>query len=286
MIRVGVTGGIGSGKSTLCRLLEERGVPIYYSDARAHAIMNGEAADGGVGAAAVREGSAGSGADARDSADYDAVTGDFEGGGTTCGSGSGFGADSGDVRRRIIALLGEGAYRGSRLDSAYVAGKVFADKQLLASLDAIVHPAVALDFEAWARAHADSPYVVLESAVLVESGFDRFVDRVVNVSARPEVRVDRVVARGGVERGDVLRRMANQLTDSEREARAWLTIRNDGGMDELTAHAADLDGLLREIAEQPAAEHSPEHAAARGCERVTNSRAESGDTERNNLTDK
>ena len=28
MIRVGVTGGIGSGKSTVCRLFAERGVPV------------------------------------------------------------------------------------------------------------------------------------------------------------------------------------------------------------------------------------------------------------------
>jgi len=229
MIRVGVTGGIGSGKSTLCRLLEERGVPVYYSDARAHAIVNGERAGGG--------------------ASEDTLAGTCAG--TETDSGSRLGSDSGsagDVRRRIVALLGEAAYRGSRLDSAYVAGKVFADSELLASLNAIIHPAVAADFEAWARAHADSPYVVLESAVLVESGFDRFVDRVVAISARPEVRIERVLARGGAERGDVVRRMNNQLADPEREKRAWLTIRNDGGMDRLAACAAQIDSMLREMA--------------------------------------
>ena len=35
MIRVGVTGGIGSGKSTVCRLFAERGVPVYDSDSEA-----------------------------------------------------------------------------------------------------------------------------------------------------------------------------------------------------------------------------------------------------------
>lgn len=38
-MKVGVTGGIGSGKTTLCRLLEERGVAVYYSDSEAKRLM-------------------------------------------------------------------------------------------------------------------------------------------------------------------------------------------------------------------------------------------------------
>lgn len=35
MIRVGLTGGIGSGKTTVCKIFELLGVPVYYSDERA-----------------------------------------------------------------------------------------------------------------------------------------------------------------------------------------------------------------------------------------------------------
>ena len=38
--KVGVTGGIGSGKSTVCALLAEYGVPVYDSDAQAKRLMN------------------------------------------------------------------------------------------------------------------------------------------------------------------------------------------------------------------------------------------------------
>lgn len=34
-----ITGGIGSGKSTVCSYLEQRGFPVYYSDIRAKALM-------------------------------------------------------------------------------------------------------------------------------------------------------------------------------------------------------------------------------------------------------
>ena len=39
MYKVGITGGIGSGKSTVCAILEEMGVAVYNSDARAKELM-------------------------------------------------------------------------------------------------------------------------------------------------------------------------------------------------------------------------------------------------------
>lgn len=42
MIKIGITGGIGSGKSTVCRLFSERGIPCYEADGRAKRLMNEE----------------------------------------------------------------------------------------------------------------------------------------------------------------------------------------------------------------------------------------------------
>lgn len=39
-LRVGITGGIGSGKTTACRVFEALGIPVYYSDERAKWLMN------------------------------------------------------------------------------------------------------------------------------------------------------------------------------------------------------------------------------------------------------
>lgn len=44
MMKVGITGGIGSGKSTVCRLFRERGIPVYDSDAEAKRLMQEDAA--------------------------------------------------------------------------------------------------------------------------------------------------------------------------------------------------------------------------------------------------
>ena len=40
MLKIGLTGGIGSGKTTVARLFEELGIPVYYADDRAKALQN------------------------------------------------------------------------------------------------------------------------------------------------------------------------------------------------------------------------------------------------------
>lgn len=39
MLKVGITGGIGSGKTTICQIFETLGIPVYYSDVRAKELM-------------------------------------------------------------------------------------------------------------------------------------------------------------------------------------------------------------------------------------------------------
>ena len=43
MLKIGITGGIGSGKSTVCRSFEKYNIPVYYADDRAKWLMNNKA---------------------------------------------------------------------------------------------------------------------------------------------------------------------------------------------------------------------------------------------------
>ena len=40
MLKVAVTGGIGAGKTTVCRIFEDIGIPVFYADIEAKIIMN------------------------------------------------------------------------------------------------------------------------------------------------------------------------------------------------------------------------------------------------------
>jgi dephospho-CoA kinase len=44
MLKLGITGGIGSGKTTVCKIFEQFGVPVYYADDRAKWLVNNHGA--------------------------------------------------------------------------------------------------------------------------------------------------------------------------------------------------------------------------------------------------
>ena len=169
MMKVGITGGIGSGKSTVCRLFARLGVAVYDSDAGAKRLMTEDA----------------------------------------------------ELRRRITDRFGADAYADGTLNRAYLAGRVFSEAQALADLNAIVHPAVRADFAAWAR-RQEGGYVILESALLFDAGFDRTVA----VLAPEELRVERTCRRDGRTPGEVRLRIAAQTDDDTLSAKADYTLVN------------------------------------------------------------
>lgn len=173
MYKIGVTGGIGSGKSTVCELLRDRGVAVYDSDSRAKQLM----------------------------------------------------AESDALREQLIAAFGAECYNAEGLDRAFLASKVFGNEEALQQLNSIVHPAVRADFQAWAELQ-QSPYVVLESAILFEAGFETEVDATLAVMAPMPMRLERTMARDGVDKESVMRRMEHQLSDDELHRRASRTIVN------------------------------------------------------------
>ena len=119
----------------------------------------------------------------------------------------------------MAGRCGEGTFRDGQLDRAYLAGIVFADPQALADLNALVHPVVMRDFDAWA-ARQEGSYVILESALLFDAGFDACVDRTVAVLAPEALRIERTCRRDGCWSDQVVRRIAAQLDDDALSARA------------------------------------------------------------------
>ena len=173
MYKVGITGGIGSGKSTVCALLADYGVAVYDSDAEAKRLMESSA----------------------------------------------------ELRTALQEAFGAECYTESGLNRAYLASKVFGDKEQLQRLNSIVHPAVRADFAAWAERQS-APYVVLESAILFESGFDNEVDTSLAVVAPLEERIRRTMERDNSDRESVLRRIGHQLSDDELHRLSNRTIVN------------------------------------------------------------
>ena len=133
------------------------------------------------------------------------------------------------VRARIIALLGEDAYRDGRYQAQYVASRVFDPESgpaLLRQLNAIIHPVVREDILRWVTAHPKAERLYVESALLFESGIDKLCDQVICVTAPEEVCIARVIARDGVTEMAVRARMATQMSDEERRKRSDIIYEN------------------------------------------------------------
>lgn len=137
---IGITGGIGSGKSYLAQELAKRGFAVYDCDREAKRII----------------------------------------------------AEDKEVQAAIIKLLGEEAFKDGKYNTAYVAQRVFTEPQLLKKLNKIVHPAVKADIS---RQSSDVSLLVVESAILFESGLDELCDKIVVVTAPEETRIARTIAR-------------------------------------------------------------------------------------------
>jgi len=170
---IGLTGGIGSGKTTIANFFAEMGVPVYIADDGARAVMKLD-----------------------------------------------------HVKQDIKNVFGENIFDNNILNRTKLAEIVFNDKEKLAKLNAIVHPAVKKDFEVWLLQHKNYDYIIYEAAILFESGRYKECDYIITVTAPEEVRMDRVLKRDNTTPAQVLSRMQMQWKDEDRISRSNFVINN------------------------------------------------------------
>lgn len=120
----------------------------------------------------------------------------------------------------------EGVNRGA------LAERVLGEPEALRRLEALTHPAVARQREAFLTANAGARLVVLDIPLLFEAGGWSQVDKIVVVSAPPDVQRERVLARPGMTEEKFERILARQLPDSEKRARADFVIDTSGPLDQ------------------------------------------------------
>ena len=181
MFVVGITGGIGSGKSAVTDHLETLGITVIDADKVARVVVE----PGTAGLAAIVEH---------------------------------FGTD---------ILLADGG-----LDRAALRKIVFDNPDERKVLEGITHPRIR-DEIARQLSEASSPYVVLSSPLLLESGQNTFADYVVVVDVPEEVQLRRTMARDDNSEALVKQIMAAQLDRKTRLSRADTSVTNDGSLEVL-----------------------------------------------------
>jgi dephospho-CoA kinase len=145
-----------------------------------------------------------------------------------------------EVKQEVVGRFGPQVLDGSgAIDRAALARVVFADREALEALEAILHPQVVREYSAWREElgrRPDPPRVaVVEVPLLYETGGERRFDKVVVITAPPEVRAARTEI--------VDAREERLLPDDEKVRRADFAFVNDGPLD-------GLDRFVGEVLEQ------------------------------------
>ncbi len=200
MLLVGLTGGIGSGKSTVSAMLAERGAEIIDADHIAReVVMPGR-----------------------------------------------------DAWCKIRDHFGPGVlFADGSIDRQALADIVFGDKSKLALVNEITHPAIFKRIADRLEAAKDRDViVVLDAALLIETGLAQRVDVLVVTHSPKEVQVDRLAAMG-MPAAQAKARIAAQAAPEERLARADIVIDNTGSLEDLGRRVDEVwKELERLLAEQ------------------------------------
>lgn len=125
----------------------------------------------------------------------------------------------------VAAAFPEAAVDGA-IDRKALGRQVFDDAQALTRLEAILHPMVRRDKEAFLRATAGrgAPLAVLDVPLLLETGGERNCDGVVVVSAPAMVQRQRVLRRPGMTPALLASILSRQMPDAEKRRRADFVV--------------------------------------------------------------
>lgn len=159
-----------------------------------------------------------------------------------------------DVLVRLVERFGAGILtEQGMLDRAVLADKVFADDEARRALNALTHPAIAQLAEQRLRqcAQSGAPLVIYEAPLLFEAGAEKRVDAVLVVKIDPQVQLRRLMARDRLDPEAARRRIAAQLSQQEKLARADYVIDNSGS---LAQTQAQVEALFKKLTGESSSE--------------------------------
>lgn len=195
-LRIGLTGGIGSGKSEAARCFSRLGVPVIDTDLVARELVQ-------PGEPALAE---------------------------------------------IVAAFGPGILDHSgALDRGRLRKQVFADSRQRQKLEQILHPRIRERALQQAQ-RTDAPYCVLVIPLLLESGGDYRLDRILLIDAPTELQRRRAARRDGLSPREIDAVITAQASRAQRLAAADDVIVNDGRLEDLCHEVERLHHRYLELA--------------------------------------
>ena len=197
MLRVGLTGGVATGKTFVGRELAQLGCYVIQADALGHQVLE----------------------------------------------------PAGAAHQPVIDQFGPAILTNGRIDRKKLADVVFHDPRQLEVLNGIIHPLVfALEDERLREIAAEDPgaIVVIEAAILIETGAFRRCEKVILTVCTPKQQIERAIARG-LSETDARARLERQMPIDEKRRFADYIIDTSGTPESTVEQTRDVYTSLRSL---------------------------------------
>lgn len=196
ILKVGITGNIGSGKSLVCDFIQNLNYSVIHSDLIAKEILMN----------------------------------DF------------------DVRKKIEKYFGYEAYLNGKLNTKYLADKVFTTKKNVNLINSIVHPlTISKMNELVEQGVHKSNIVFVESALIFEAKIEKLFDKIILIYSDKKERMERIIKRDNVEADEFVKRMKFQIDDEKKKNKADFVLYNNSSIDQLHKKVTFLINILESI---------------------------------------
>lgn len=192
---VGITGGIGAGKTVVCKMLARRGFKVYYSDLIAKKLYLTDK----------------------------------------------------KLVRDIIKIFGKDLlnYKG-KINLSKLREKIFANRKNYQKINKIVHPVVINYLKNEAR-KSKFDIIIIESALLFESGFNKELDKIVTVYSTKRNRVGRLMLRDESSKNEINHLMKFQMDEKKKMSMSDFVLINNKSPDDLKIQVEFLSNVLKAL---------------------------------------
>ena len=154
--------------------------------------------------------------------------------------------DKGAAGVRAIEALAPDAIIDGGVDRGVLRQAIQADATLLKRIEAVIHPLVSDDRQAFLDSHSDKTLVVCDIPLLFETGADEWLDGILVVTADPEIQKQRVMDRKGMTTEVFESIVAKQTPDAEKRKRADYIIDTGKGLDHARTEVLSLIQKLQD----------------------------------------
>ena len=173
MIKIALTGIIGSGKTTAANYFKSLGIPVFIADDCAKELMTTD----------------------------------------------------NELKPHLVNLLGELTYVKDKLNREFISDQIFNNKNLLTSVNNLIHPRVQKAFDVWVNKQ-NSKYVVYEAALIFENNSDYMFDKIICIKTPLNIIHKRIINRKNYSKNKIDKIINSQLDQDIKCSKSDFCIEN------------------------------------------------------------